>query len=62
METVEEFMARGGQVEKVTEPPRAEKCSQPFGAAAASSKMLHVVPDLSRNGGHRRMRNTGGHR
>lgn len=45
METIEQFLARGGKIEKVQEAPRVEKCSQPFGAAAP---VIHsdVRPDL----------------
>ncbi len=33
-ESVEEFLARGGQVEKVEQPPRVEKMTVPFGGVA----------------------------
>lgn len=45
METVEQFLARGGKIEQVHEAPRVEKCSQPFGAAAPAV-YSDLRPDL----------------
>lgn len=45
METIEQFLARGGKIEQVQEAPRVEKCSQPFGAAAPAV-FGHNLPDL----------------
>lgn len=51
MESVEEFLARGGKIERIDTPPRAEKCSAPFGATAAPVYVRHILanPDLRRS-------------
>lgn len=59
-ESVEEFLARGGQVEEVKEAPRAEKCSLPFGGVLpVRNREFYSATDGTRWGGHRRMRDKG---
>ena len=57
METVEEFLARGGKVERDLPPPRQEKCSVPHGGVQRVNTVEHMaMPDMRRQGG-RKMQN-----